>query len=107
MYNLDLRTEMIKFSELLNQEFLDLTLNGEHIPDDYDLVIDRVETKEKKIIWQYYYVDHETKTLFWLEAYKMHELLHDVLGVEESSHISEWFPVQYRDTCSHQYFRVT
>ena len=62
-----------------------------HLPTaHYDLVLDRVETKDKKIIWQYYYVDHKNKTLFWLDTYPMRGLLCNIPGVdsEEPSHIS-------------------
>jgi len=61
-----------------------------HLPTThYELVLDRVETKNKQIIWQYYYVDHKHRTLFWLEPYPMRELLCNIRGVAEPSHVSE------------------
>lgn len=86
MYNDDLRREVLKSTEELEDE---LRLKGPLPTAHYDLVLDMVETKDGKIIWQYYYGDHNTRTLFWLKPYDMHDLLRDVPGVEEPGHISE------------------
>jgi len=90
MYNRNLREEVLTYAKQLEELENELRLKGTPFPTDhYDLVLDMVETKDKKIIWQYYYVDHNNRTLFWLEPYDMHDLLRDIPGVEEPGHISE------------------
>jgi hypothetical protein len=84
MCDRDLRAEVLACAGQLEGQ-LRLT----YIPTaHYELVLDRVETKDKQIIWQYYYVDHENKTLFWLKPYPIRDLLCNVRGVEEPTHIS-------------------
>ena len=56
--------------------------------DNYDLVLNIVET-EDKTIRQYYFVDHNNRTLFWPHHYEMGSLLNEVLGVKEPGHISK------------------
>jgi hypothetical protein len=74
---------------LLDEKLAELEYHGRRFPTgDYDLVLDIVETKDKKTM-QYYFVDHNTRTLFWLEGYDMNCLLDDIRGAEEPSHISE------------------
>jgi hypothetical protein len=91
MYDPDLRAEMEQFTEQLSEEF---RRRGYSLGTSlYDLVLDRVETKDGKIIWQYYFVDHETKTLFWLNHYDMRNLLREVYGAVEPGHISGYSPV--------------
>ncbi|KAI0293521.1 hypothetical protein BC826DRAFT_374000 [Russula brevipes] len=53
----------------------------------YDLVLDIIETKDKRKIPQYYYVDHDKKTLFWLDGYDLSNVLYEVPGVQEPDHI--------------------
>ena len=90
MYDPNLREELWKSAELLRENFAELQRSGRPFPtSDYDLVIDIVETKDKKTYQQYYFVDHNTRTLFWLEVYDMRRLLRDTSGVEEPGHISE------------------
>jgi hypothetical protein len=90
MYDQSLREEVEKSAELLYQKIAELESRGKHFPTgDYDIVLDIVETKDKKTNRQYYFVDHNTRTLFWLEIYDMGGLLNDTLGVEEPGHISE------------------
>jgi hypothetical protein len=96
MYDPSLREDVRKSAELLDEKLAELEYHGKPFPTgNYDLVLDIVETKDKKTIWQYYFVDHNTRTLFWLEIYDMSSLLSDTLGVEEPGHISEYFSVQH------------
>ena len=86
MCDRDLREEVLASHRQLENQ---LRLTGMHLPTaHYDLVLDRVEARDKQIVWQYYYVDHKNKTLFWLEPYSMRPLLNNIPGVEEPSHIS-------------------
>jgi hypothetical protein len=95
MYDPSLREEVQKSAGLLDEKLAELEYHGVRFPTgDYDLVLDIVETedketKDKKTTRQYYFVDHNTKTLFWLEIYNMSRLLDDIRGAEEPSHISE------------------
>lgn len=88
MHDSNLREEVLKSAEKLENELRD---KGMLLPTTYyDLVLDMLETKDKKIIWTYYYVDHCKKTLFWLEPYDMARgRLLEIRGVEEPGHISE------------------
>ena len=90
MYDPSLREEVQKFAGLLDEKLAELEYHGKRFPTrDYDLVLDIVETKDKKTTRQYYFVDHNTRSLFWLELYDMSRLLDDILGAEEPGHISE------------------
>ncbi|KAI0293526.1 hypothetical protein BC826DRAFT_1185996 [Russula brevipes] len=88
MYDPNLRAEIHKFSRLLNEEVLNLDPNGPPFPtNDYDLVLELVEMKDKEVVWLYYFVDHNKKTLFWLEHYDMSSLLYEIPGVTEPGHV--------------------
>ena len=90
MYDPSLREEVQKSAGLLEEKLAELEYHGKRFPTgDYDLVLDIVETKDKKTIRQYYFVDHNARTLFWLEVYDMRRLLDDIRGAEEPGHISE------------------
>ena len=94
MYDPRLRKEVEKSVEELEKRKSEL---GIQFPtDNYDLVLDLVETEDKLTNRQYYYVDHNTKTLFWLEPYEINP---GVPGVKERDHISEQFFVQCTRSC--------
>jgi hypothetical protein len=89
MYDPGLREEVQQSIELLKEKYVELEDQREFFPtSDYDLVLDIVQTRNKTIR-QYYFVDHNTKTLFWLDVYDMNHLLSDTVGAEEPGHISE------------------
>ena len=89
MFDQSLREEVEKSAGLLEEKLAELEYHGMHFPTgDYDLVLDVVEMKDKMTIRQYYFVDHNTRSLFWLDVYGMNRLL-NVVGVEEPSHVSE------------------
>ena len=89
MYNRTLRVEVQAFASYLKRSCL--------IPlptDNYDLVLDVINTEKDEIFWAYYYVDHDSKTLFWQNSYDCGaSLLREVRGVKEASHVSAYFPV--------------
>ena len=89
MYDPKLREEVDMFVDVLWKKSSELE-NSDILPmpTNYDLVIDIVETEGKTII-RYYYVDHDTRTVFWLDKYNMKDLLPGILGVTEPGHISE------------------
>ena len=80
------------FVDVLRRKSLELENSGMPfnlpMPANHDLVIDIVETKDKTII-RYYYADHDTKTLFWLDNYNMKDALAEIPGVKEPGHISK------------------
>ncbi len=89
MYDPGLREEVHQSIELLKEKYVELEDQREFFPtSDYDLVLDIVQTRNKTIR-QYYFVDHKTRSLFWLDVYDMNHLLSDTVGAEEPGHISE------------------
>ena len=89
MYDPSLRKEIHKSAEELKKKRLDLEDSGISFPTaNYDLVLDIVKTEDEMSIYQYYYVDHNNRTLFWLDDYEMKPLLDGILGVKEPGHIS-------------------
>ena len=95
MYDPNLSAEVLEFAAHLESERKRLLLRNNDIPiDHYDLVLDIIKT-DNETIWAYYYVDHNTKTLFWLHYYECGEtLLREVRGVHEASHVSAYFSVR-------------
>ena len=90
MYDPNLSAEIHMFAEHLDDERTRL-LGTNELPIHHDLVLDIVKTDDETI-WGYYYVDHETKTLFWLHYYECGDsLLREVRGVQEASHVSAYF----------------
>jgi hypothetical protein len=96
MYDPSLREEIRKSVEVLDRKVSELQSSGLsfRLPTNYDLVLDIIETEDEKTIRQYYFVDHSTKTLFWLDFYEVGGLL-DLPGVKEPGHISEYFFIQH------------
>ena len=89
MYDTNLSAKIHAFASYLERNrLLPLPTNN------YDLVLDIINTQEDEVTWGYYYVDHDTKTLFWQEPYECGDnLLGGVHGVEEASHVSAYFSV--------------
>ncbi|KAI0247959.1 hypothetical protein BJV78DRAFT_1241392 [Lactifluus subvellereus] len=93
MYNRDLRAEINRFAAHLDEQFRGHGSSLDTGP--YDLVLDIVETTDGETIWQYYYVDHTRKTLFWLDPYNMKNLLVEVSGAREPGHIKHRLEALY------------
>ncbi|KAN0140932.1 hypothetical protein V8E53_001376 [Lactarius tabidus] len=56
--------------------------------NNYDLVLDVINLEKDEIVWAYYYVDHDSRTLFWQDTYDCGDsLLSEVSGVKEGSHV--------------------
>ena len=58
------------------------------IPSDYDLVLDIMPTKDKRIQWSYYYACHKTRCLFWLEKYDGSYMISELPRVDCLAHVS-------------------
>ena len=54
---------------------------------NYDLVLD-VALYEDKLQWSYYYACHDTRCLFWLDAYDTTYITVESDGVESLAHLS-------------------
>ncbi|KAI0293040.1 hypothetical protein BC826DRAFT_1175831 [Russula brevipes] len=88
MYDPELRAEVHEFARLLNEEVLKLVPNVSPWPtNNYEIVIDIVETKDNSIVWKYYFVDHNNKILFWVDPYDISSQLYEIPGVTEPGHI--------------------
>ncbi|KAI9443664.1 hypothetical protein BJY52DRAFT_447779 [Lactarius psammicola] len=94
MYDPDLSAEIHAFAAHLDSERARLLHPNRFPQTHYDLVLDIIKTEDDETIWAYYYVDHSTKTLFWLHYYECGDsLLGEVRGVQEASHVSAYFSV--------------
>ncbi|KAI9459417.1 hypothetical protein BJY52DRAFT_1265560 [Lactarius psammicola] len=88
MYDTDLSAEIHAFAAHLDGERARLLHPNRFPQTHYDLVLDIIKTEDDETTWAYYYVDHSTKTLFWLHPYECEEsLLGEVRGVQEASHV--------------------
>jgi hypothetical protein len=87
MYDPGLRTQVDGYAYHLERQLAGLNPNQGPLVNQYDLVLDIIETKDKKEIPHYYYVDHDEKTLFWLEGHDLSDVLHEVPGLQEPDHI--------------------
>ena len=84
MYDPELSAEVHAFALYLDRNHI-----GHLSTNNYDLVLDVINKENNEIIWAYYYVDHNSKTLFWQESYESEDsLLGGVRGVKEASHVS-------------------
>ena len=93
MYDPVLSDEIQEFATHLDRERARLgTINFP--TTQYDLVLDIIKT-ENQTIWAYYYVDHNTRTLFWLHYYECGDtMLRAVQGVREAGHVSAYYAVR-------------
>jgi hypothetical protein len=89
MYDPTLSTEIQAFAI-----YLERTRTSPLPTYNYDLVLDVIIMEKDEIVWAYYYVDHDSKTLFWQDSYDCGDsLLSEVRGVKEASHVSAYFSV--------------
>jgi hypothetical protein len=95
MYDHTLNTEVEAFALYLQRS------RPRHFSiNNYDLVLDVINMEKDEIVWAYYYVDHDSRTLFWQDTYACGDsLLSEVRGVKEASHVSAYFPVRRLIPC--------
>lgn len=65
--------------------------HGGSLPDDYELVVHVAfdnSGSEKRILWKYYFVDHRTRSLFWLRSFEVGLHLYAVFGDVRPAHFS-------------------
>ncbi|KAK7676771.1 hypothetical protein QCA50_020239 [Cerrena zonata] len=53
------------------------------IPEDSELVLDLVPGSNVKYAWCYYFVDHRTRSLFWVHEFDMSDHTYELLGYPE------------------------
>ena len=98
MYDPTLSTEIQTFAERLEERTR--TLATPLPTQNYDLVLDIITMGKDNVAWAYYYVDHDSKTLFWQDYYDCGgSLLSEVRGVREASHVSAYFSVRRLIPC--------
>ncbi|KAH9046321.1 hypothetical protein EDB83DRAFT_2553734 [Lactarius deliciosus] len=88
MYDANLSAEIHTFATLLDNELTNLGIQNS-FPTNYALVLDIIET-ENETCWAYYYVDHDSKTLFWLHHYECQgtgSVLREVRSVGGPGHV--------------------
>jgi hypothetical protein len=86
MHDPILREEMEDFYTYLQQLIVADKLI---IPSkNYDLVLDILVTDDERISWSYYYACHESRCLFWLEAYDASYMISELFGVKSPAHVS-------------------
>ena len=57
--------------------------------NDVDLVLEVVNASDEQWWCGYYFVQHSTRLLFWLESYVVSEFLNEVKGDLSPSHVGE------------------
>ena len=55
---------------------------------NYDMVLDITLNQNSDIQWSYYYACHDTRCLFWLDAYDATHIASELDGVESPAHLS-------------------
>ena len=84
MHDSPLREEMEEFYSYLMGI---VRVEGLVIPSkNYDLVLD-VTLYKDKLQWSYYYACHDTRCLFWLDAYDTTYITLELDGVESLAHL--------------------
>ena len=75
------------FLEYCQEVFQD---KGMSLPPERELVIEvgASESSDDDLMWQYYFVDHATRTIFWLQRYILWKELEGMRGDLTPDHIS-------------------
>ena len=62
---------------------------GLSLPEDCELVIDIVSSQgdEDELLWYYYYVDHSSRSIFWIRRRFLWKEIEDVKGAVSPDHI--------------------
>ncbi|KAI9462773.1 hypothetical protein BJY52DRAFT_1184902 [Lactarius psammicola] len=93
MHNLELKEEMEEFYHYLQNI---LRHEGIIIPsNNYDLVLDIMPTEDGRVQWSYYYACHETRCLFWLDAYDADCIISEAFWVTSPAHVKHRLEALY------------
>ncbi|EIW87350.1 hypothetical protein CONPUDRAFT_161915 [Coniophora puteana RWD-64-598 SS2] len=69
------------------------------LPEGAELVVERLHLNNEKPKYGYYYVCPQSRTLFWLDEYKMSNELTDLKGVKSEEHKKYAVEVEYWTHC--------
>jgi hypothetical protein len=73
-----------------------MRLKGIKLGPEVELVLEPMLSKDgTDIVCGYYFVDHETRCLFWLENFDVSYTLADIKGVKSPAHIKLAIEAQY------------
>ncbi|KAI9438581.1 hypothetical protein H4582DRAFT_182781 [Lactarius indigo] len=93
MHNFELKEEMEEFYDYLQRI---IRHEGLTIPsNNYDLVLDIMPTEDGRMQWSYYYACHETRCLFWLDAYDANHMISEVFCVTSPAHVEHRLEALY------------
>ena len=84
LYDISEREELERFATYMSACW-------QIVDADYDLVLEvRDDDDERKghKVWCYYFVNHTTKTIFWLEKYNACRMIAEVKGITPASNKS-------------------
>lgn len=87
MYDVNERKEVEAFAEYMRSlcQFYEKDLPG--FPIDYDTVLHTHVLNDETLEWEYYVVDHGTRSVFWVQDYCFTSS--EVHGAKSPSHISK------------------
>ena len=72
------------------QEIRKLRDNSPFLPEDWELALELGEDYETgELVCSYYFACHSTRCLFWLHELDLENVLEDLCGVTEKTHIRE------------------
>ncbi|KAJ3516742.1 hypothetical protein NLJ89_g929 [Agrocybe chaxingu] len=95
----DLYDENILTQAHEDLETMENFISENHIflPENHDLVIDLRYQEDGTIATTYYYVDHTSRTIFFLDTYEAHNLYacYEILGCKTDSHLGHEIEAQY------------
>ena len=57
---------------------------------ELEVVLELGKDGIKRPIWQYYIIDNTDRHIFWLEGYCVDDLVEEVGGIGEKSHLSTY-----------------
>ena len=92
MYDSDLREQIDQFADYL-EKYLEQA-RAELPSNDYEVVLD-IEEVEGIILWKYYYVDHDTRTLFWLRDHDAEDASREIYGLASPDHVAHYIRCEY------------
>ena len=91
IYDSDKLVEIETFADYLDCCREVLMQNGRQFPENYELVLDLGPSTspedERALTWRYYFVDHATKSVFWLRSVEMDDYLSEVKGMRSPAHV--------------------
>jgi hypothetical protein len=82
-------------------EQIDELSYGKPIPSGTELVLELSTEENGEICCGYYFVHHETRSLFWLEEFVIDNLLSEIQGLSSAAHLSTRIALYYHTASAH------